>query len=186
MRERGTQSRRLRPGPPDRGRHTADNPGGSRLPPPASSEPRLWQIIAIVAIILATAGWTAAAMLAMRGPSQTETPSDIAAASDDLGLLPSDDTSIPPLDLTHDVPELEPLLPKRAKDTPLVTMSWTGDAIFSDDGFEQAPSRSSSAARRRRRPTCRSPSRSIPTSHSTSSCASSAPTGWLPLSSWRR
>ncbi len=57
--------------------------------------------------------------------------------TDDLAALPSDDTSIPPLDLTHDVPALEPLLPKSANDTPLVTMSWTGDAIFSDDGWSK-------------------------------------------------
>jgi hypothetical protein len=77
-------------------------------------------------------------MLAMRGPSASDTPSDIAAATDDLGVLPSDDTSVPPLDLTHDVAALESVLPTRASDTPLTTMSWTGDAILSDDGFGTA------------------------------------------------
>jgi hypothetical protein len=139
VRERGTQSRRLRSGPPDRGRHPAP-PEGSEVPgaarPSRSDGPRFWQVLAIVAIIAATAGWTTAATLALRPPAESAVATDTGAVpTDDLAALPSDDTSIPPLDLTHDVPGLEPLLPVKAKDTPLVTMSWTGDAIFGDDGW---------------------------------------------------
>ena len=138
MRERGTQSRRLRSGPPDPGRHPGP-PDSGKVPgtpgPSRSDGPRFWQILAIVAIIAATAGWTTTAMLALRPPTEAAAPSDAAIPTDDLAALPSDDTSVPPLDLTHDVPALEPLLPTQAKDTPLVTMSWTGDAIFSDDGW---------------------------------------------------
>jgi hypothetical protein len=136
VRERGTQSRRLRPGPPDRARRPVSSSEEPGYPSTSRSDGvRAWQIVAIVAIIAATAGWTATAMLVMRGPGEAAVPVISAAPTDDLGAIPSDDSSIPPLDLTHDVPALEPLLPSQVSDTPLVSMSWTGDAIFSDDGW---------------------------------------------------
>ena len=56
MRERGVQSRRVRPGPVEPAQRT----GG---PPP--SRANVWQVIAIIAIIAATAGWTTVAVLAL-------------------------------------------------------------------------------------------------------------------------
>jgi hypothetical protein len=136
VQERGTQSRRLRPGPPDRVRQPAQPPGPPGSPrPPRSDGVRAWQVLAIVAIIAATAGWTTTAMLALRGPGEAAVASDAPIPTDDLGAIPTDDASVPPLELTHDVPAVEPLLPTQVQDTALVTMSWTGDAIFGDDGW---------------------------------------------------
>jgi hypothetical protein len=141
VRERGTQSRRLRDGPPDRGRSAGQQSGGTGNSgsgePHRSDGPRAWQILAIVAIIAATAGWTAAIMLALRGPGDA-TPTPPAAVvdpSDSVDVNPSDDVSAPPLVLTHDVPALESLLPTQAGKTPLVSESWTGDEVLADDGF---------------------------------------------------
>ena len=57
MRERGVQSRRVRPG--------SVGPA-SRNGPPAPTRGNIWQAIAIVALIAATAGWTTVAVLALR------------------------------------------------------------------------------------------------------------------------
>lgn len=141
MRERGTQSRRLRDGPPDRGRSGAQSSpgsgaGGSSGGPNRSNGPGAWQVLAIVAIIAATAGWTAAIMLALRGPADaTSPPAALADPSDGVDVNPSDDGSAPPLELTHDVPALEALLPTHAGETPLVSESWTGDEVLGTDGF---------------------------------------------------
>ena len=61
MRERGVQSRRVRPG--------SVGPA-SRNGPPAPTRGNIWQAIAIVALIAATAGWTTVAVLALRDGGQ--------------------------------------------------------------------------------------------------------------------
>ena len=102
MRERGTQSRRVRPGPVEPQRR----PG----PPPQRSggNSNFWQVLAIVALVAATAGWTTVAVLALR-PG----PSAVAEAPVEESFDPeaTDDTEVPPVADTHDAPELEALLP---------------------------------------------------------------------------
>ena len=132
MRERGTQARRPRPGPPDRVRR-ADPPSdstGSPRRPRRSDGVRAWQIVAIVAIIAATSGWTAAVMLATREPPAAEvvTPTDDPAPSESDAPLPS-------LVYSHSVPALETSLPTLVQGTTLVTMSWLGDSILDDSGW---------------------------------------------------
>ncbi len=100
MQQRGVQSRRVRPG----------NVGpASRSGPPAPTRGNIWQAIAIVALIAATAGWTTVAVLALRpasGAATEASPSDVVDAS------ASDDTSSePPVADTHDAVEMEALLP---------------------------------------------------------------------------
>ena len=71
MRERGVQSRRVRPG--------SVGPA-SRNGPPAPTRGNIWQVIAIVALIAATAGWTTVAVLALRpasGAAAQASPSDV-------------------------------------------------------------------------------------------------------------
>ena len=111
MRERGTQSRRVRditvepvrrPGPPPR--------GGTNF----------WQGLAIVALIAATAGWTTVAVLALRGPAGAA-----AVASEDPNA--SADASTAPDVPSHDVPDLEAFLPASVKGTALEAQSVTGD-----------------------------------------------------------
>ena len=100
VRERGVQSRRVRPG--------SVGPA-SRNGPPAPTRGNIWQAIAIVALIAATAGWTTVAVLALRpasGAVAQASPSDVVDAS------ASDDTSSePPVADTHDAVEMEALLP---------------------------------------------------------------------------
>jgi hypothetical protein len=75
-------------------------------------------------------------MLALRGPAEaTSPPAALAGPSDDVDVNPSDDVSAPPLELSHDVPALEALLPTQAGGTPLVSESWTGDNALGNDGF---------------------------------------------------
>jgi hypothetical protein len=91
---------------------------------------RAWQIVAIVAIIAATSGWTAAVMLATREPPAAEvlTPTDEPGASESDAPLPS-------LVYSHSVPALEASLPTLVQGTTLVTMSWLGDSILDDSGW---------------------------------------------------
>lgn len=122
MRERGVQSRRgraiepervLRAGPPGR-------PGGGGF----------WQALAIVALIVATAGWTTVAVLALR-------PQQVAQASPTATVTPSalDEETPEPDVASHTVPDLEAQLPASVAGTALVTQSWTGDQTLADDPF---------------------------------------------------
>ena len=127
MRERGVQSRRVRPG--------SVGPA-SRNGPPTPTRGNIWQAIAIVALIAATAGWTTVAVLALRpasGGAAQASPSDVVDAS------ASDDTSSePPVADTHDAVEMEALLPTLVSGSTLQTQSWTGDTILGDDTFSTA------------------------------------------------
>ena len=121
MRERGVQSRRVRPGQVEPVRR----PG----PPPQRSGGNFWQALAIIALIAATAGWTTVAVLALRpGPSAE---AGVPVESSDPAS--SDDSEVPPVADTHDAPELESLLPATLSGTTLQVQSWDGDTLLTDD-----------------------------------------------------
>lgn len=121
MRERGVQSRRVRPGPvvPPR------RPG----PPPRRSDGNFWQVLAIVALVAATAGWTTVGVLVLRpGPSaEAEVPIE------SFDPEATEDSEVPPVADTHDAVELESLLPATLNGTALVAQSWDGDGLLTDD-----------------------------------------------------
>jgi hypothetical protein len=120
VRERGTQSRRVRAGPDEADRGAGPGRAGSNF----------WQGLAIVALIAATAGWTTVAVLVLREPSPAAvTPSE------SIDPNATDDSSIPPDVATHDVPDLEAVLPTSLNGTTLETQSSTGDGILSDDAW---------------------------------------------------
>ena len=128
MRERGPGPRR-----PAGGRV---GPGPARRPtgPPPLTRGNVWQIIAIVALIAATAGWTTAILLAVRSP----TPVAIASVEPSLPPSepePTDGETVPPVADTHDAPELEALLPTELDGITLQVQSWTGDTILTDDAW---------------------------------------------------
>ena len=76
MRERGVQSRRVR-----------DSKEAVRRPAPASSSTNIWQVIAIVALLAATAGWTTVAVITLRG---SDTAAAVASPTDSAVPLASD------------------------------------------------------------------------------------------------
>ena len=124
-------------GRPGRGRD-----GGNFGAPLGSggSRDRFWPTIAMIAIVIATAGWTTVAVMALsgRGGAPSPSPGQVAQAS------PSDDTSLPsdaldsPPPESHDAPALEALLPKTLNGTTLTSQSVTGDTLLSDDGWSNA------------------------------------------------
>ena len=118
MRERGVQSRRVRAAKVEPDRRNA--------PPP--SRGNLWQAVAIVALIAATAGWTTVAVLTLR-------PSTAAVASPSESIDPdaTEEPTPPPVADTHDAPELEALLPLTLEETALQVQSWTGETHLGDD-----------------------------------------------------
>ncbi len=120
MRERGVQFRRARDADPERRSRPPDN--GLRF----------WQVLAVVGLIAATAGWTTAAVLALRPAS---TPPPIAQASPSDEPLPSDDASLEPPVESHAVADLEALLPADVNGTSLTRESWTGDTVLGDDSW---------------------------------------------------
>ncbi len=120
MRERGVQARRARAAV-EEGRPT----------PPPSSRLRFWQTLAIVALIAATAGWTTVAVITLR-PAQT---GEVAAASPSDEPIPSEDASVEPPIESHEVADLEAMLPAELKGTTLTRESWTGDTILGDDSW---------------------------------------------------
>lgn len=101
---------------------------------------RFWPTIAMIAIVIATAGWTTVAVMALsgRGGESSPSPAQVADASptDDASLLPdATDSAVPE---SHDAPALEALLPKSLNGTTLTSQSVTGDTLLSDDGWSNA------------------------------------------------
>lgn len=121
MRERGVQSRRVRAGGIEPGRHNAP-------PPPARGN--MWQAIAIIALVAATAGWTTVAVLTLGRSSVA-----VASPSESLDPDATDEATLPPVADTHDAPELEAVLPLELSGTELQVQSWTGDSVLTDDAF---------------------------------------------------
>jgi hypothetical protein len=115
VRERGVQSRRVRAGNVEPGRRPA---------PPSRGGTNFWQALAIIALIAATAGWTTVAALALRG-----TPSTVGAVASDPTDPNANQSDPPP---SHDVPDLEALLPAQVSGTALDVESATGDHVFTD------------------------------------------------------
>ena len=85
MRERGVQSRRVRPGPVEPLRR----PGP---PPQRSGGGNFWQVLAIVALVAATAGWTTVAVLALRPGPAAEAEVPIESFDPEA----TDDAEVPP------------------------------------------------------------------------------------------
>jgi hypothetical protein len=121
VRERGVQSRRVRPGQVEPVR----KPG----PPPQRSGGNFWQVLAIVALIAATAGWTTVAVLALRPAPSAEA----GVPTDSFDPNASADAEVPPVADTHDAVELESLLPTTLSGTALQAQSWNGDGLLTDD-----------------------------------------------------
>ena len=122
MRERGVQSRRVRPGQVEPVRR----PG----PPPQRSSSNFWQVLAILALVAATAGWTTAAVLALRPGAS---PEALAPVGESFDPNASQDPDVPPVADTHDAVAMESLLPTTLSGTTLQVQSWNGDGLLADD-----------------------------------------------------
>ena len=120
MRERGVQSRRVRPGQVEPVRR----PG----PPPRSSS-NFWQVLAILALVAATAGWTTAAVLALRPAAAPEALAPVESIDPNA----SDDSEVPPAGDTHDAIAMESLLPTTLSGNAMQIQSWNGDGVLTDD-----------------------------------------------------
>ncbi len=120
MRERGVQSRRAR----------ASEPGA--LPPGSSGGgPGYWPALAIIAVIIATAGWTTVGVLVLNKPAAVaSSPIETDEAIDEE--TPPEDSEIPP---SHDFADLEALLPTELECTPLDVQSFTGTEFIFDDSW---------------------------------------------------
>jgi hypothetical protein len=121
VRERGVQTRRVRPG---------DGEPQQRPDPAPRAGTNVWQVIAIIALLAATAGWTTVAVIAVR--PATSAAVDNPVASDDPNAV---DPSVAPVADSHDAPDLEALLPTELSGTPLQLQSWTGDVYLTDDSW---------------------------------------------------
>jgi hypothetical protein len=147
VRERGTQSRRAKGadgGPID---DPTDAQVPSATPRPPTRTPRVtssgrasggagyWPAVAIIAIVVATAGWTTVAVMALNGSGGSTAV--VPSASDDPNATIDDteaDFSEEPIAESHEAPDLEALLPTEVGGTPLTLQSWTGDTLLSDGG----------------------------------------------------
>ena len=117
MRQRGVQSRRARL------REEA-------VEPVRAGSAGFWPALAIVALIVATAGWTTVAVMLANRPA-TPAPAGPAATSSPTGLAAA--PSAAPVPASHDAPALEALLPSTWQETPLTKQSWTGATILGED-----------------------------------------------------
>jgi hypothetical protein len=115
-------SMRDRPPESQRSRVAADRGGPDRF----------WPLVALVATILATAGWTTVVVMSLndRDPV-TAAVSASPSESSPVASLP-EVTPEPP---SHADPELEGLLPSAWEGTPLAKESVTGDEVLRDDDW---------------------------------------------------
>lgn len=134
MQQRGMQSRRARAS------EMMDPSQGSGRPPggPANSQWRHWPLVAIIALVAATAGWTTVAVMVLDGRNGavaqvTPSPAD---TGDDV--LPSDEDPGDSVALSHAAPELEALLPTTVEDLTLTTESILGSTYLGDDAWSTA------------------------------------------------
>lgn len=125
MRQRGVQARRARAREEE------------WEAPSRSGSAGFWPALAIVALIVATAGWTTVAVMLANRPT-APAPTGLAAspAPTDLAVTPS----TPPVAASHDAPALEALLPDAWKESPLTKQSWTGATILGEDTWSTAMS----------------------------------------------
>ena len=91
---------------------------------------RFWSTVAIVAIILATAGWTTTGVLLLTGRPDSAGAQAAPAVPTDEAAIPSDLASEPDDVSSHEAPELEALLPATLEGTPLSAQSWAGENVF--------------------------------------------------------
>ncbi len=124
MRERGVQSRRARAA--ELGTDpTASPPGGG---------PGFWPSLAIIAVIVATAGWTTVGVLLVTDRGGTAAvPSGSEEIIDEEP--PPEDEQVPE---THTFPDLEALLPAEVTGTPLSVQSFNGTEVLTDDSWGQS------------------------------------------------
>jgi hypothetical protein len=99
--------------------------------PPPRGGPNAWQVVAIIAVIAATAGWTTVGVMALRdnGSAAVENPSD----SFSFDPNASDDSSVAPV--PHDMPDLEALLPPAVNGSPMTFDSLKGDGYLVGDDW---------------------------------------------------
>lgn len=121
MRERGVQSRRVR-----------ESKEAGRRPAPASNSTNMWQVIAIVALLAATAGWTTVAVITLGG---SDSSAAIASPTDSADPAASDEPTAVPVADTHDAPDLEAALPAAVNGVQLQVQSVTGEGLLSDDAW---------------------------------------------------
>jgi hypothetical protein len=88
---------------------------------------RFWQALAVVAIVVATAGWTTVIVMNLNSDRVAQ---PTAAATDN--------STDPPVVISHTFPELEALLPKTLGATSLSVDSSTGNDMFIDDVWSQS------------------------------------------------
>ena len=128
VRERGVQSRRVR-----------ESQESARRPAPTSSGANTWQIIAIIALLAATAGWTTVAR--HRAPRTGPAPAAVADPTDnaDPADLEEEEASEEPVVIPHDAPELEAVLPTAVNGVTLATKSAAGEDLITDGRLRRRP-----------------------------------------------
>ena len=97
--------------------------------------PGFWPALAIIAVIVATAGWTTVGVLVLN-----DTPAAAPTADDGSGDV-IDEESTPPdeeVPESHTFPDLEALLPADVNGTPLTVQSFTGADVLTDDSWGQS------------------------------------------------
>jgi hypothetical protein len=86
-------------------------------------------VLAILALVAATAGWTTAAVLALRPGHSPEA----VAPTESFDPSASDNADVPPVADTHDAVAMESLLPTTLSGSTLQVQSWNGDGLLTDD-----------------------------------------------------
>jgi hypothetical protein len=128
VRERGTQSRRR------------DSGSDGRIEPTPGGPGRFWPTLAIVAIMVAVAGWTTVAVLTLGGGSTAVAPGASPTSPPAPGATLDDLDEFEPFpeELSHEAPELEARLPASWDGATLEIQSWTGDSILAEDDWSLA------------------------------------------------
>jgi hypothetical protein len=113
-----------------------DRPSDSQRARPVAdrgSPDRFWPLIALVAAIIATAGWTTVIVMTLndRDPVAEASPSSPPASAEESAPA----FSLEPL--SHDAPELEQQLPATWNGVALTRESVTGDEVLREDDWSE-------------------------------------------------
>jgi hypothetical protein len=102
---------------------------------PGVGPDRFWPLVALIAAVIATAGWTTVVVMSLNDGDRVAGAVSSVPPSDPASQEPIEDS---PLPLSHEAPDLEALLPATFEGNEMMVESWTGETILTDDEWSQA------------------------------------------------
>jgi hypothetical protein len=102
---------------------------------PGVGPDRFWPLVALIATVIATAGWTTVVVMSLSDRDRVAAVSPSDEPSEEPSDVAVEDSPIP---LSHDAPELEALLPTTVAGVDMAVDSVTGEGALSENEWSQS------------------------------------------------